>query len=213
MKSKKQPFFLLLTAIFFLAAGIITFTFFNPSKKQEQPKTITDYKEPTPLPNRFKSIQSIKDTKDWESYSIDNTFTIKYPKDIVIDQRQTVKGLRTAFIFKEDSEKKLPRNVPTLFIANTGKKNIDGLTVYKYSDCKKPCDASSINSQWIKINDDIMGIKNPRKQDIINYYLTDKNMQNSVINIYLGNTFDATDGLTQKKIHQLEEIATTITLQ
>lgn len=211
MRAKKQLVFLLLTACCFVIGGIMTFLFLQPTKKPEIQKTIADYKEPTPLPNKFKLIQSTADIKDWNVYAVEGTkFSLHYPKDIVIDSRQTVKGMRTAFIFKEDQEKTLPRNVPTLFVTNTKKRNTDGLTLYKYSDCTKPCAATAETVGWVNINETVMGIKNPRQQDIINYYITDKNMQNPVINVYLGNVQQTSDAATKKKIKQLEEIATTI---
>ena len=98
MRSNRQTILLLLTAICFLIVGIITFRYINPTKTSTPlpQKTLTDYQQPTPQPTYFKQVTQSKKTTEWSTFTDEaNNITIKYPEDIIIDARQTVKGLQT----------------------------------------------------------------------------------------------------------------------
>jgi hypothetical protein len=207
---------LLVTALIFFGFGAAIFlfitTFFTKPKPPEfKPSKISNFKGPTPLPTYYKTITSEIDTSAWEIYTDEKlAFSVKHPKDIIVDGRQTVKGKRTAFVFQEDQEKPLPNNVPTLFVVDTGNKDYDGLTVYKYADCKQPCTAETQTANWVALNESAYGIKNPNKTDAVNYFLTDKNTSGSVVNMYVGNVKDIKAKEMQEKIKTLEAIITTI---
>lgn len=209
----RSPKFILLvfTAILFLGIGIITFFFLRPATPNVTQNVISDFKAPTPLPTYFSTITKSADTTTWKTYEDTQLkFSFQHPAEVVIDPRQTVKGRRTVFVFEQDLEKQLPNNVPSLFVADTGNKEYDGLTVYKYADCEKPCPVDTKGATWVKINETAYGIKNPNKKDILNYFITDKNQKGSVINIYVGNIKDTKDEKVQEKVNKFEEIISTI---
>jgi hypothetical protein len=65
-------------------------------------------------PAKFAMITAAPEIEksSWATYEDKNhSFTLKYPPEVTIDERQTSAGRITVFVFEEDAEKELPGKV------------------------------------------------------------------------------------------------------
>jgi hypothetical protein len=205
---KSKPHLIILGGILLLTVLLLAGTSFI-NKKSEQPKKAY-VEEVVVVPTSYTKIPQPKsDTSSWKTFSDKNLkLTLKYPPDVMIDPRQTSENRITVFIFDEDKTASLPGKVTALYIADTHKSFTDGFSAFRKSDCSKECEISYKNTEWININN-VYGVKNPLPDDVHNYYLTDKNMTGSVVNVYVGG-YISQDKVVLDKIKVFEEMIKTI---
>ena len=157
-----------------------------------------------------RTAETIKEISSWKTFIQEKLkFSIQYPANVVLDERQTVQGKIYVFIFAEDQEASLSGKVTALYIADTGKKDIDGFSAFRKGDCGKECKISYKQVSWVNINN-LYGIKNPLPGDIHNYYLTNKEQTESVINVYAGGYLDKEEKSVQEKIKIFEQMIQTM---
>ena len=207
----KHKHLFIIGAILFLTLGLLAGAFLFQSQNTPPKFVFSPTPSVVPTPQEYRKIESANPEADtWQSFT-DNTlkYVIKHPKEIIIDKRQTSAGRLTVFIFDEDKTASLPGKVTALYLADTGKRGIDGFTAFSRGDCGKECDIAHTNSDWVTVNN-VYGIKNPLPEDVHNYYLTDQNMMGSVLNAYVGGYIAAEDQAVQKKIGLFEEMIKTI---
>jgi hypothetical protein len=200
---KVNKYIFIIGGIIFLA-GVFLFVSKNGSKN-----TIANEVVITPTAFMKLSQASDVDTSSWEMYEDKKLkFTMNHPASVIIDPRQTSKGRITAFIFEEDKDKPLPGNVTVLYIADTGKKGSDGFSAFRKGDCGTDCKVSYKNVSWININN-AYGVKNPMPNDVVNYFLTDKDQSKPVINFYAGGYMKKEKDV-QEKINTFEQMIKTM---
>jgi hypothetical protein len=207
----KYKHVLLISAILFLALGLLTGALLFQSTNRPPQFAFSPTPTVVPTPKEYREMQPAgRQFESWQTFT-DTTlkYQINHPKNIIIDKRQTSEGRITVFIFDEDKTASLPGKVTALYMADTGKRGIDGFTAFSRGDCGKECDISHTNSDWITVNN-VYGVKNPLPDDVHNYYLTDKDMTGSVLNAYVGGYIAAEDQAVQKKIDLFEEMIKTI---
>jgi len=210
MNNKKisRPLIIVLGLIFL--AGII-FIVMSVNKKHTDSQT-TIVEEIVVTPTSFIKISQSLDvnTSSWNTFS-DKALklTMKYPSNVIIDERQTVQDRLYVFIFADDRDKVLPGKVTALYVANTHKKGVDGFTAFKQSDCGSECNISYKTVSWVNINN-VYGVQNPLPGDVHNYYLTDKTQIGSVINVYVGGYINEKDKTVQDKIETFDQVIKTI---
>ncbi|MEK7570661.1 MAG: hypothetical protein AAB553_00165 [Patescibacteria group bacterium] len=208
MKKRKTKHLVFITSALVLGIGIIGTSILFTNKQ-----TSTPFKAyPTAKPTQFITIPTPDAAIDtWQTFTDETLrYSMKYPEDIMIDERQTSEGRITVFIFAEDSKKKLPGKVTALYLANTNKKGIDGFSAFRKSDCGSNCKTYPDKTDWVIINNGY-GIRNPLPKDIHNYYLTDKNERGNVLNVYVGGYINEKDVSVTKKIETFEQMIQTIT--
>lgn len=196
-------------ALILLAAFLFNAIFLGKNNNKQKTAAV---EEIVVTPTSFIKISQSADvdTSSWNTFSDEKLkFSIKYPSNIIIDERQTAQDRLYVFIFDEDKDKRLPGKVTALYIADTHKKGVDGFTAFRSGDCGKECKISYRTVLWININN-AYGVKNPLPGDIHNYYLTDKKQEGSVINVYVGGYTDKKDKEVQIKINTFEEMIKTI---
>lgn len=210
MKIEKYKHILFLGIILLIPIVLFISTiFFTKSKTKQYAFAPTPTAVPTPAQYRKVSPADDK-TASWQTFTDDVLkYSIKYPSNIVLDKRQTVKGRITVFIFDEDKTASLPGKVTALYLADTHKKGIDGFTAFSRGDCGSACKVSFKKADWININN-VYGIKNPLPNDIHNYYLTDKGQTGTVVNVYVGGYTNEKEKGVQEKIGIFEEMIKTI---
>ena len=191
-----------------LLAGILA-GFNSMTKKQSKIQKYTE--EVVVTPTVFMKIsQPDVNTSSWTIFKNENfKLSIKYPENVIIDERQTVKDKIYVFIFEEDKEEPLPGKVTALYVANTHKKGIDGFNAFRRGDCGKECKVSYRKVSWVNINN-MYGIKNPMPDDVQNYFLTDKIQSGSVINVYVGGYVNTKDKEVQEKLKTFEQMIKTV---
>lgn len=210
-KEPKSILHLLLMVILGCIAGVAVFFFIHPFfMKDPKPKQkVNPYTVITP--SVFTRITPAKDvnTSKWNTYTDKKSqFSLRYPTEIIIDERQTSEGRITVFIFEEDKEATLPGKVTGLYISDTHDKSTDGFSSFRENDCGAKCDLSYKKADWVNVNN-VYGIRNPLPEDIANYYVTDKDQKGNVINLYVGGYLSKEESV-KKKITTFEEIVKTI---
>jgi hypothetical protein len=205
MKIKVNHYIFILIGIIVVAGA---FMFIKNNKKEAKSAYI---EEVVMTPTGFMKLSQSDDVdmSSWETFTNEKLkFTMKHPANVVIDERQTSEGRITAFIFEKDVEQSLPGKVTALYIADTGKKGVDGFSAFRKGDCGKECKVSYKNVTWININN-VYGVKNPMPGDVANYFLTDKNQSSNVINFYVGGYIKKEKGV-QEKIDTFEQMIKTV---
>ncbi len=195
--------------IIIVAIVVLAGAFMIANSKHDAKKAYVE--EVVVTPTGFMKISQAADvdTSSWQTFKDEKLkFTMKYPSNVVIDERQTSEGRITAFIFEEDKGQPLPGKVTTLYIADTHKKGVDGFSAFRKGDCGKECNVSYKNASWININN-TYGVKNPMQGDVANYFLTDKNQLDSVINFYVGGYLKK-EKAVQDKIDTFEQMIKTV---
>lgn len=209
MKIEKHKHSLILAVIAIITIGLLVgiFSFTNNiNNKVKFAPTPTV----VPTPAKYIKISPAKqNTSTWNTFSDDKLkYSIKYPRGIIIDKRQTVEGRITAFIYEEDKTASLPGKVTVLYIADTHKSGIDAFTAFARGDCGSNCNISYKKTDWVVINN-AYGIRNPKKNDNSNWYLTNKDQSSPVINAYIGGYLDIKDKKVNEKTEAFEEMIKT----
>jgi len=213
IKIKTSLIFIIIAAVMFFLGVYIFNTFIadnKPNITKNQAK-LTYMPEQVVTPSSYIALPtSGEDITNWNVFSEKNLhLTMKYPDEIILDPRQTSEGRIYAFIFAEDEKEPLPGKVTTLYIADTNKKGLDGFSAFRKGDCEKECPISYKNTQWVNFNN-AYGIKNPLPDDVHNYYITDKDQSQSVVNVYIGGYKDMKEKDVQSKIDIFEDVIKTI---
>ena len=209
---QKNKHYLLLGAIVFLTIGLLAGIFLFQSNKISNKVAFSPTPTVVPTPLEYRKIPPVENDTitSWQTFTDKKLkYTIKHPKNIILDKRQTSEGRINAFIFEEDKTATLPGKVTVLYLADTGKSGIDGFTAFSRGDCGANCDVSHSKSDWITLNN-VYGIKNPLPEDVHNYYLTDKKQSGDVLNAYVGGYTDMNDNKAKGKIEVFEEMIKTI---
>lgn len=163
--------------------------------------TPSAFRRISPAPN----ISSIK----WNTYTDKKLgFTLKYPDNVIIDERQTIEDRITVFIFEDDRVATLPGKVTALYVADTHEKTADGYSAFRTDDCGAKCDISYKKVDWVNVNN-VYGIRNPLPEDVANYYVTDKQQRGTVVNLYVGGYLGKEEAV-ESKTAAFEEIVKTI---
>jgi hypothetical protein len=150
-----------------------------------------------------------EEVSSWQTYTDTKLgFSIQHPENIILDERQTAEGRIIVFIEAADKNEPLPGKVTALYIADTTKIGIDGFTAFRKGDCGKECKVSYKTVPWVNINNSF-GVKNPMPGDAQNYFLTDKEQQRTVLNLYVGGFVDEKDKAVQEKIQLFEKMIKT----
>ena len=182
------------------------------SNRTTAPKQFAFTPTPTvvPTPSSYRKIAAAdKETASWKKFTDSSLkYSLQYPDTVMIDARQTSQGRINVFIFEEDKSASLPGKVTALYLADTQKKGIDGFSAFSRGDCGKDCNISHENTQWITLNN-VYGVKNPHPNDVHNYYLTDKDMSGSVLNVYVGG-YIGNEKAVQEKTEIFEEMIKTL---
>ena len=163
-------------------------------------------------PAVFEKVPEIaqEQVTSWELFTEEKLkLSLQHPTTVILDERQTVEGKMYVFIFAEDQEESLPGKVTALYVADTDKKGMDGFSAFRKGDCERECKISYKNASWVKINN-TYGIKNPMPNDVHNYFLTDKDRKEAVVNVYVGGYIDEKDKVVQEKIKTFEQMIQTI---
>lgn len=210
MNIAKHKYILFLGIILLIPVVLFISTiFFTKSKTKQYVFSPTPTTVPTPSSYR-KISPAYGQAASWRIFTDSQLkYSIKYPGNVVVDGRQTVQGRITIFVFDEDKTASLPGKVTALYLADTHKKGIDGFTAFSRGDCGSNCNVSYKKTDWININN-VYGIKNPRPNDIHNYYLTDKAQTGTVVNVYVGGYTNVKEKGVQEKIDTFEEMIKTI---
>src|SRR5688572_12605571 len=125
---QKNKHYLILGVIIFLSLGLLAGTFLFQSKNASKKFAFSPTPTIVPTPQKYRQIETAdKETTSWKKFS-DATlkYSIQHPENVMIDPRQTSKGRLTVFIFQEDKTASLPGKVTGLYLADTGKSEVDG---------------------------------------------------------------------------------------
>ena len=100
----KNKHVILISAILLLACGLLAGAFLFQSNNRSPQFAFSPTPTVVPTPKEYRKIQPAgRETESWLTFINKSLqFSIKHPKNIILDKRQTSEGRITVFIFDED---------------------------------------------------------------------------------------------------------------